>query len=51
MEYEYKEVDFETHCKMCKYKDLDEKFDPCCECLEQGMNIGTSKPINWKEKD
>lgn len=51
MDEDYKEVDFETYCKTCKYSDLDEARDPCNECLEHGMNIQTSKPTEWEPKD
>lgn len=51
MEDDYKEVYFNEYCKTCKYEKLEEKFDPCNECLEHGMNIQTSKPVNWVEKD
>lgn len=34
MENLYFEVDFEKYCKTCEHKDLDEKCDPCCECLD-----------------
>lgn len=34
MENVYLEVDFEKYCKTCEHKDLDEKCDPCCECLD-----------------
>lgn len=51
MDESYKEVEFEKYCKTCKHEKKDEKFDPCCECLEQGMNEGTVKPICWEEKE
>lgn len=34
MENLYFEVDFEKYCKTCEHKDLDEKCNPCCECLD-----------------
>lgn len=51
MNGDYKEVYFHKYCKTCKYEKLEEKHDPCNECLEQGMNVHTRKPANWKEKD
>lgn len=51
MEDDYKEVYFDEYCKTCKYEELEEKFNPCNECLECGMNVQTSKPVNWMEKD
>lgn len=47
----YREVDFEKYCKTCRYCDLDEKFDPCNECLEEGYNIESEKPIKWEENE
>ena len=44
-------VDFEKYCKTCKYKDLDEKFDPCNECLDHGVNTNSTKPVYYKEKE
>lgn len=44
----YKEVDFETYCKTCEYKNLEEKFDPCNDCLAEPMNANSDKPIYWK---
>lgn len=50
-EVDLKEVRFDTYCQTCKYKDLDEKFDPCNECLETGMNLNSEKPVKWKGGD
>lgn len=50
MENLYLEVDFEKYCETCENKELDEKCDPCCECMEHGCNSQSEKPINWKEK-
>lgn len=49
MENVYLEVDFEKYCKTCEHKDLDEKCDHCCECLDHGSNTQSKKPVNWKE--
>ena len=43
MENIYKEVDFKTYCKTCEHKDLEEKFDPCNDCL--------AEPIYWREAE
>ena len=45
------EVDFEKYCKQCKDYKTDETKDPCNECLGQGYNYNSSKPINFKEKE
>ena len=46
---EFKEVDFKHYCQKCKYRDLQEKMDPCNECLEVGMREGTNKPEYFTE--
>lgn len=51
MEIIEKFVDFEKYCETCEYKDLEEKYDPCHECLETPVNTGSEKPINYKEKE
>jgi hypothetical protein len=50
MEDIYKEVYFSKYCETCEYKDLDEKFDPCNDCLAEPMNVESEKPVCWKEK-
>ena len=47
----YKEVDFKTYCKTCEHKDLEEKFDPCNDCLAEPMNANSDKPVYWKEAE
>lgn len=47
MEIKYKMVDFKAYCENCKYKELDEKMDPCCECLEYGANENSEVPVNF----
>lgn len=42
------EVDFETYCKLCKYKDILQSDEPCNTCLEQFWNWNSSKPVNFK---
>lgn len=50
MDIEYKEVDFEKYCKTCEYEKLKGFESPCNECLENGMNLHTSKPTEWVKK-
>lgn len=47
---EYKEVNFKNYCDKCRHRDLNEKMDPCNDCLEIGMREGTSKPEYFEEK-
>ena len=44
-------VDFKTYCKTCEHKDLEEKFDPCNDCLAEPMNANSDKPVYWKEAE
>lgn len=46
-----KEVNFRLYCPKCKYYPLGSTDDPCNECLGQGWNEDSHKPINWKEKE
>ena len=50
MDSRLKEVEFDPFCSKCIHKDLDEKFDPCNECLEVGMREGTFKPLYFMPK-
>lgn len=51
MEIIEKIVEFDKFCKTCKHKDLDEKFDPCYECLHNPVNIGSIKPYKYEEDE
>ncbi len=44
-------VDFEKYCNSCKHKDLDERKDPCNECLGVPARQGTEKPEKWEIKN
>ena len=46
-----KEVDFRVYCPKCQHYPLKETEEPCNECLEQGFNYGSKKPINYKERE
>ena len=48
-ENQYKFVDFEKYCKTCKHKNVKEVEDPCNECLDQGANLNSEKPIKYEE--
>lgn len=52
----YKEVQFSEWCPKCKYRDhelparIEKEEDLVCEeCLSHGVNLGSRKPINYKE--
>ena len=46
-----KEVRFDIYCKQCKSKDKRENEDPCWDCLENGFNYDSHKPINFEQAD
>ena len=51
MEVRAKEVRFDIYCKTCKYADNKESEDPCWDCLDQGWNEDSHKPIKWEAKE
>lgn len=46
-----KEVRFDHYCKTCQHYNKREDEDPCYECLDQGWNEDSHRPINYKEAD
>lgn len=42
-------VRFDKWCQKCKYSNNKENEEPCEECLTQGWNTSTTKPINFQE--
>lgn len=42
-----KEVYFDKWCPYCKHHDKTESEDPCWDCLEQGWNYDSHRPIFW----
>ena len=51
MENKTKFVDFNKYCRKCKHRDKHESEDPCWDCLDQGWNEDSHKPIRFEEKD
>lgn len=49
MENRTKEVYFNKYCRICKNWNVKETDDPCNECLTQGWNVDSRKPINYEE--
>lgn len=49
-----KEVYFHEWCPKCQYRKISEKDmlpdDPCWDCLNQGFDIDSHRPICFKEK-
>ena len=46
-----KEVRFDEYCIKCKNYEKSEAEDPCWDCLNQGWNIDSHKPIYWEGKE
>lgn len=48
---EYKEVYFDEYCPKCKYEKVDDTKgkEPCNECLENPVNLGSRKPVKFEE--
>ena len=44
-----KEVRFDIYCQKCKHFKKDEFREPCNSCMEEFFNLGTDKPVNFKE--
>ena len=41
-------IEFDKYCKTCKHKELEDKFDPCNECLENCVSTNSSKPVYYE---
>lgn len=46
-----KEVRFDQYCPKCEHWEKSEAEDPCYDCLNQGWNDESHKPIMFKEKE
>ena len=46
-----KEVYFDQYCKKCIHEKLEEKFDPCNECLAVSARYGSHIPVYFEEKE
>lgn len=46
-----KEVRFDVYCKTCEHYNKSEADDPCFDCLDQGWNTNSHKPIFYKEDE
>ena len=45
-----KEVYFDQYCKSCKHLAKDDVEEPCNSCLDNPVNLGSHKPVNYEEK-
>ena len=46
-----KEVRFDEYCQKCKHLEKDAAEDPCWDCLNQGWNYDSHKPIMYEEDE
>lgn len=46
-----KEVRFDIYCEKCVNCEKSEAEDPCWDCLNQGWNEDTHRPIHFDEKE
>lgn len=45
-----KEVRFDLYCPQCAHYDKQAQDDPCWDCLNQGWNYDSHKPIKYEKK-
>lgn len=50
MEYGYKEVEFWKYCEKCKHYEVEDVKDPCNDCLDEPVNLHSTKPVCFEEK-
>ena len=46
-----KEVYFDQYCKTCKHLAKDDLEEPCNECLDEPVNLGSHKPVKYEEDE
>lgn len=46
-----REVNYHKFCSTCENAKKSENDDPCFDCLTQGWNYHSEKPINYKPKE
>lgn len=51
MDISMMEVEFGDYCKRCKYENVVESEEPCCECIIVSILEGTRKPEKFEEKE
>jgi hypothetical protein len=50
MEYGYKEVEFWKYCEKCKHYEVEDVKDPCNDCLDEPVNLHSTKPVYFEGK-
>ena len=43
-------VEFDKYCKTCIHKDKKDIEEPCCDCLDEAVNVNSHKPVKYEEK-
>ena len=43
-------VDFSAYCKTCVHKDKKEDEEPCCDCLDESVNVNSHKPVRYEQR-
>lgn len=51
MEIKEKMVDFYKYCPTCEYNTIHEGKDPCNECMDEPVNVGTDKPVKYVPRE
>lgn len=51
MRSQTKEVYFNIYCPQCVHYSKAESEDPCWDCLENGYNFDSHRPVKFKNKD
>lgn len=46
-----KEVYFNKYCKLCKHFRKNEDKEPCCDCLDEPVNMHSHKPVYFEEAE
>lgn len=44
-------VNFRLYCPKCKSYEVDGEKEPCNECLMNTVNMYSTKPVNFEEKE
>ena len=47
---ETKEVYFHLYCATCKYWNKSASDEPCNECLKEGSNIDSHRPVRYEKE-
>lgn len=45
---DYRIVEFDRYCSICKHYEKSGYYSPCEECQESPFNLYTDRPINWE---